>query len=172
VIGQYTLLHLQNAIVNRPDRPHHQSIWHRDLPYLDRTSSRPLALSALFCVDDFSVESGGTSCVPGSHLIGEQPPDTFLAKHAVTIEADAGDVIVFDSMLLHRAGINRSSALRRAVNNVYSVGIIRQQIDLPRALAGRYADDPALAILLGYDSSAPASAEAYRLRRMARLEPR
>ena len=60
VIGGYCLLHLQNAIINRPDRPHHHSAWHRDLPYFDRTSSAPLALSAIFCIDRFSAQTGAT----------------------------------------------------------------------------------------------------------------
>lgn len=169
VVGEYCLLHLQNAIVNRPDRAHHQSSWHRDLPYLDRVSSAPLALSALFCIDEFSVNTGATTCIPGSHLVADPPPEAFLARHCLSMEAGAGDVIVFDSMLLHRAGANQSANPRRGVNNVYSVGIIRQQIDLPLAMEGRHADDPSLAIFLGYASNAPASAEEYRLRRLRRL---
>ena len=168
VVGDYCLLHLQNAIVNRPDRAHHQSSWHRDLPYLDRVSSAPLALSALFCIDEFSVESGATSCIPGSHLVADPPPEAFLATHAVSMEAGAGDVIIFDSMLLHRAGANQSANPRRGINNVYSVGIIRQQIDLPRAMDGRHADDPRLAVFLGYASNAPTSADEYRVRRLRR----
>ena len=171
VIGSYYLLHLQNAIVNGPNRPHHQSAWHRDLPYVDRTSSKPLALSALFCVDEFNASTGATWCIPGSHLFARVPSDSFLDKHAVAMEANAGDVVVFDSMLAHRAGTNTSTKPRRAVNNVYSVGIIRQQIDLPRALGGRYAEDPELVVLLGYASNAPDSADAYRLRRLDRLGP-
>jgi ectoine hydroxylase-related dioxygenase (phytanoyl-CoA dioxygenase family) len=157
---------LQNAIVNRPAQVHHQAAWHRDLPYLDRISSAPLAVSALFCIDDFTVENGATWCLPGSHLLAEPPSDRFLAGHSVAICAGAGDVIVFDSMLLHRAGANESTRPRRAVNHVYSVGIIRQQIDLPRALNGRHADDPHLAVLLGYASNAPVSADDYRSRRL------
>ena len=171
VIGNYCLLHLQNAIVNRPSTAHHQSAWHRDLPYLDRTSSTPLAMSALFCIDEFTVETGATWCLPGSHVVAEPPSDNFLALHAVPIEANAGDVIVFDSMLVHRAGINESSKVRRGINNVYSVGIIRQQIDLPRALDGRFGDDPQLAIFLGYTSNAPVSAEDYQRQRLRRHAP-
>ena len=168
VIGSYYLLHLQNAIANGPDRPHHQSAWHRDLPYVDRTSSKPFAVSALFCVDEFNASTGATWCIPGSHLFATLPSDSYLDKHAIAIEANAGDVIVFDSMIAHKAGTNTATKPRRAVNNVYSVGIIRQQIDLPRALGGRYADDPELAVLLGYASNAPDSADAYSRRRLDR----
>jgi hypothetical protein len=69
VLGDFVTLHLQNAIINRPGAHHHQAAWHRDLPYQDWTSSKPLALSALFCVDPFSIETGGTTIIPGSHRL-------------------------------------------------------------------------------------------------------
>ena len=172
IIGDYCLLHLQNAIINQPERPHHQSAWHRDLPYLNRTSSSPLAISALFCVDEFSIETGATLVLPGSHRTSQPPSDADLTQYARPVAARAGDVIVFDSMLVHRAGANHSSLPRRAVNNVYSVGIIRQQIDLPRALEGRHSEEAQRAVLLGYTSNAPDSAEAYRRSRLDRLDPK
>src|SRR5262245_52069045 len=52
--GGYILLHLQNGIINTPHEEHHQSAWHRDLPYQEFTISKPLAVSALYCLDDFT----------------------------------------------------------------------------------------------------------------------
>jgi ectoine hydroxylase-related dioxygenase (phytanoyl-CoA dioxygenase family) len=75
---------------------------------------------------------------------------------------------VFDSMVFHRAGENRSGRPRRAVNQVFSTPIIAQQISLPDALQGKYADDPALARLLGYDVAPARSVAAWRERRLAR----
>jgi hypothetical protein len=51
---------------------------------------------------------------------------------------------------------------------VYAVPIIAQQISLPDALAGRYADDPVLARLFGYDVAPGRSVTAWRERRLAR----
>src|ERR1700722_1395598 len=62
--GGYVLLHLQNGIINRPDKKHHQSRWHRDLPYQEFVSSRPLAVGALFCIDEFTKENGCTNVLP------------------------------------------------------------------------------------------------------------
>ena len=40
---------------------HHQSAFHRDLPYQHFTSSRPIAINALFCADEFTNENGATA---------------------------------------------------------------------------------------------------------------
>ena len=60
MIGQFTILNLQNAIINRSDEQHHQSAWHRDLPYQNWTISKPLAIGALFAIDRFDASTGGT----------------------------------------------------------------------------------------------------------------
>jgi len=84
------------------------------------------------------------------------------------ITTSNGSFIVFDAMLFHRAGANVSDRPRRAVNQVFSVPVIAQQISLPAALGGRYADDPALARLFGYEVAPPPSVAAWRERRLAR----
>jgi ectoine hydroxylase-related dioxygenase (phytanoyl-CoA dioxygenase family) len=158
----------QNGVVNPPGENHPQGAYHRDLPYQHFVSSRPLALSALFCIDPFRVETGATTALPASHLNERFPSDEVRASIETPIEAAPGAFIVFDSMLFHRAGANRSGRPRRAVNHVFTVPIIAQQIALPVALAGRFADDPELSPLLGYDAAPAASVAEWRKRRLAR----
>ncbi len=169
VLGPRFLLHLQNGIINRPTREHHQSSWHRDLPYQEWTCSKPLALGCLVCLLDFNQETGGTLVLPGSHLSERMPSQEYIQRHEQQACAPAGSVIVFNAMLYHRAGVNRSSHVRRGVNHVFCTEILKQQIDLPRALGGRYSDDPELAILLGYASSPAESVVDYRSRRARRV---
>src|SRR5690348_15762982 len=47
ILGDWFILNLQNAVINRPHRTHHQSAWHRDLPHQNWVISRPLAVGAL-----------------------------------------------------------------------------------------------------------------------------
>ena len=61
-LGDFFILNLQNAIINTPNDEHHQSSWHRDLPYQNYVISNPLSINALFCIDNFSVETGGDYC--------------------------------------------------------------------------------------------------------------
>jgi len=168
LLGEYIVLMQQNGVINPSGQRHTQVAYHRDLPYQHFVSSRPLAVSALFCIDPFSSETGATTMIPGSHRMEQFPSDSVAAELDTAVIADAGSFIVFDSMVFHRAGDNRSGRPRRAVNHVYSVPIIAQQISLPDALDGRYADDPALARLFGYGVTPAPSVTAWRERRLSR----
>jgi ectoine hydroxylase-related dioxygenase (phytanoyl-CoA dioxygenase family) len=106
--------------------------------------------------------------IPGSHRVERFPSVEVAESLEVSVSAEPGSLVVFDSMLFHRAGNNRSGRIRRAVNNVFSVPIIAQQISLPLALNGRHSDDPALSQLLGYDSAPAASVLEWRTRRLLR----
>jgi ectoine hydroxylase-related dioxygenase (phytanoyl-CoA dioxygenase family) len=165
LIGDFVVLHLQNGIINRPAQSHRQSVWHRDLPYQEWTSSKPLAVSALYCIDPFTPETGCTHVLPHSHQADRLPRPDYVNEHAVPVAAPAGSVICFDCMLFHRAGQNSSSEVRRGINHVYTIPLIKQQIDLPRALGRGYATDPRLAQLLGYTSQSYESVGAWRAAR-------
>jgi ectoine hydroxylase-related dioxygenase (phytanoyl-CoA dioxygenase family) len=168
ILGNYFILHLQNGIINMPSEEHHQSSWHRDLPYQNWVSSEPLACNVFFCLDAFSEETGGTLLLPFSHKIPMMPSEKYLEKHALQVAAPAGSVLLFDSMVFHKAGFNRSNQIRRGVNHLYAKAIIRQQIDLPAALGGRYSDDPFLRVLLGYDNKSPENVDAFRSNRLGK----
>ena len=172
LLGDYVVLMQQNGVSNPPRQGHTQTAYHRDLPYQHFVSSRPLAVSALFCIDAFRPETGATTVLPGSHRVEAFPSEAVAASIDTAVVADAGSYIVFDSMLFHRAGANVTDRPRRAVNQVFSVPVIAQQISLPSALDGRYADDPALARLLGYESTPASSVLAWRERRLARAAAR
>jgi ectoine hydroxylase-related dioxygenase (phytanoyl-CoA dioxygenase family) len=170
LLGDYVVLHLQNGILNRSDQRHNQASWHRDLPYQSFVSSKPLAVSAFWCLDPFNEETGGTCLLPASHRIADLPSSEFVEEHAVQISAEPGSVLIFDAMTFHRAGRNRSGRVRRGVNHVYTVPILQQQLRLPALLAGRYSGDERYRRLLGYDSEPAASVREYRERRLERLQ--
>ena len=166
ILGSFYILNLQNAIINRPNEEHHQSSWHRDLPYQNWTISKPLSINALFCIDDFSVETGGTIVVPYTHKTEVLPSDKYIKRHAITATAKAGSVIVFDSMLFYKAGYNSSNIIRRAVNHQYQIPLLKQFYDFPKALKGKFSDDKFLAQLLGYTSQVPLDDVEWRKRRI------
>lgn len=170
VLGDYFILHLQNGIINKPAEVHHQSSWHRDLPYQNFVISKPIAIGALFCIDDFTEENGCTQVVPFTHKCETIPSAEYINANKVHAVAKAGSVIVFDAMLFHKAGYNASSQIRRGINNVYITPILKQQIDMPRALNGRYADDAFLRRFLGYDSAVAESDVAWRENRVTKVK--
>lgn len=171
LLGENFILMSQNAIINRPSNEHYQVTWHRDLNYQHWVSSRPLAVSALYCIDDFSEETGGTNLLPASHHSEVFPSPEYVAAHQMVVEAKAGSVIVFDAMLYHRSGTNRSANPRRAVNHIFTLPLIKQQISFPRMLGGKYMDDPFLRMFLGYDSETGDSVQAWRERKLGITTP-
>jgi hypothetical protein len=173
MLGSHFILNQQNGVVSPPaGAGHRQASYHRDLPYQHLVTSRPLALSALFCLDEFTADSGATFVLPASHRLEAFPDDALVEKAEQQVMAAAGSFIVFDSMLYHRAGSNRGAAPRRAVNHVYSLPILKQQIALPPLLDSRLAEDPRVALLLGFDSDPPRSVAEWIATRHARSSAR
>jgi ectoine hydroxylase-related dioxygenase (phytanoyl-CoA dioxygenase family) len=162
LLGDYFVLMSQNAIVNSPSDEHYQVTWHRDLNYQHFVSSRPLAISALFCVDDFCEATGGTYLLPASHKIETFPSPDYVLRHQTGVTAAPGSMIIFDSMVFHRSGDNRSGRPRRAINHIYTLPLIKQQISLPRMLQGKFSDDPFLSKFLGYESETAETAQSWR----------
>jgi ectoine hydroxylase-related dioxygenase (phytanoyl-CoA dioxygenase family) len=170
-LGDWFILNLQNATIVRPGVTHHQSSWHRDLPYQNGIASRPLAINALLAIDEFSADTGGTQVVPFTHKTDVLPSDSYIECNRITASAPAGSALVFDSMLFHRAGFNRSSGVRRSVNHLYTLPLIKQQYDFPRALQKRESGlEPSVARLLGFTSQVPLDDKTWRLARAARLQ--
>jgi ectoine hydroxylase-related dioxygenase (phytanoyl-CoA dioxygenase family) len=166
ILGNYFVLHLQNGIINMPNQEHHQSSWHRDLPYQNWTSNKPLACNVYYCLDDFNNKTGATFVLPYSHQFTNAPSQTYMEKHSLQIIAPAGSAILFNSMLFHKAGFNfTNDKLRRGINHVYVTPIITQQINLPALLKGKYADDEFLNMLFGYKTKLAGSVSEYRAMR-------
>ena len=173
-LGDYFVLMLQNGVINAPGVGNEQNAgyWHRDLNYQHFISTRPISISALFCIDDFSEEAGGTFVLPASHKTEAFPSEEFVLKNETVVNAPAGAAIVFDSMLYHRGGHNRSTHPRRGLNHMYTLPLIKQQISLPGMLKGKFSEDPFLKKFLGYDSESDESVIEFRRKRLGRLQPR
>jgi ectoine hydroxylase-related dioxygenase (phytanoyl-CoA dioxygenase family) len=170
LLGENFILMSQNAIINRPVDGHYQLTWHRDLNYQHYVSSRPLAFSALYAIDDFTEETGGTWLIPASHKSEQFPSFDYVQRHGKQMIAPAGSILLFDAMVYHRAGANRSAGLRRSVNHIYCVPMIQQQISLPSMLRGKFSDDPFLRMFLGYDTETGQSVQQWRTRKLAQAD--
>jgi ectoine hydroxylase-related dioxygenase (phytanoyl-CoA dioxygenase family) len=162
VFGENFVLLQQNGVINRPSGAHYQKRWHRDLPFQHWTASRPIAIAALFCLDDFNPITGGTYALPASHSHEAFPSDAFVHEHEEAMTAPAGTFIVMDAMMFHRAGHNSSAHERRGINHLIGLPFLAQQIDIPGMLDGAHAEDPLLSRYLGYRWRPAPSVEAWR----------
>lgn len=96
--------------------------WHQDTVPRDRQIA-----TAMIFLDDARADNGPMCVLPGSHLDGRMPidpadpiaqladPSIIDDSDAVTVTVEAGSVLVFHSLLLHRSSPNRSAADRRAL---------------------------------------------------------
>ena len=159
-------VNLQRVVISSPSKVHAASIWHRDFSYQDFTSSKPLALTALAMLDGSNPENGGPSVLPASHRYDRFPTDEFALRHAVPLDCEPGDVFLLDSALYHRGGRNIGTVPRHSVVTIYTVPVIRQNVDYPRLLNGKYSNDPELRMLMGYNTKMPASDLEYRLAKL------
>jgi ectoine hydroxylase-related dioxygenase (phytanoyl-CoA dioxygenase family) len=159
IAGKF-VLNQQNGLINPPRENGTQGAWHRDLPYQHFVSSRPLAINALFCVDDFTVENGATFVLPESHKSEAFPNAQYIEENALQIEAKAGSFIVLDCMLFHAGGYNQTVAERRAVNNVFNIPYFKQQINIPGNMESSNLSDTEKEIM-GFGFQEPGSIEDY-----------
>ncbi len=162
LIGDTSILHLQNGIILFPDKAHNQSSYHKDFPK-NFISDEILSINALIVIDRFDETSGGTFFVPGSHRFKEKPSSTYIKNNEIQVFADPGDVIFFDSMLWHKGGKNISREPRRAINQQYTKPFIKQQISYPDLLKNKVSRETKLAQVLGMWSVPPKNLKEYRV---------
>jgi ectoine hydroxylase-related dioxygenase (phytanoyl-CoA dioxygenase family) len=169
LIGPNVVLMMQNGVINRSERLQAQTAWHRDLNYQHWVCSRQLAISAMVCLEDFTEETGGTIFLAGSHKIEPMPSQALINSAAETPRADAGSIVLFDSMTFHRSGVNRSGRVRRGINHVVGAPIMGQVIDVPRMLGDDAPLDPFVAGYLGYRWNPAESVANWRRKKLAAI---
>jgi ectoine hydroxylase-related dioxygenase (phytanoyl-CoA dioxygenase family) len=97
--------------------------------------------------------------------LAEFPSKNFLDKYSCQVTAKAGTYLVLDGMLFHKAGANKSSNERRALNHVIGLPFMGQVIDLPAAMAENNVSlptDPRLRRYLGAQWGSVGSATEWR----------
>jgi len=73
-------------------------------------------------------------------------------------------------MLFHRAGANNTDEERKLLVHMYTLPFIKQQVNYPKMLNGKYSDDKNLSYLLGYDSEVEDNVVNWRRRRKRRYD--
>lgn len=115
---------------------------------------RPVSISTVWAIDDFTYENGATEVVPGSHRWGDElpAPDVDL----VPVEMPAGSAVIFLGTLWHRGGANRTDRPRLGITPQYCEPWARQQENMILAVGAAAASMPSrLQELLGYSIHPP-----------------
>ena len=158
--GKFILLNF-SATLNPPGALPYTFRPHRDVRAW--TGDYRLSLNMLVMLDDFTAENGATRFLDGSHRLDELPsPETFEAG-ARRRTGKAGDVLLFNSLVVHAGAPNRSAGGRAALTLCFGRPFMKPQMDWPRFL-GSSAEcglTPRARQLLGYDARVAASLDEY-----------
>lgn len=122
-----------------------------------------LSLNMLVMLDDFTIENGATRLLEGSHRTEAMPSAEVFAEQAISLTGKAGDIILFDSLVVHSAAPNGSSALRRGLTLCFGRPFMKPQMDWPRFLPveSHAGLTPTARQLLGFHARVPSSVEDY-----------
>ena len=78
---------------------------HRDLPY-KITQLKPIALSIYFTLNNYNKKNGGI--IFQVLINGFLPSLKYLKNNYFQVHCPAGSAIIFNSLLFHKAGVNKS----------------------------------------------------------------
>jgi ectoine hydroxylase-related dioxygenase (phytanoyl-CoA dioxygenase family) len=108
-------------------------------------------VSAIWAIDDFTVDNGATELIPESHRWGPDAPGEDDSRIEPVV-MPAGSVVVFMGTLWHRGGANMSTRPRLAITPQYCEPWLRQieqqVLAVPPDVAARYSER--VQQLLGY----------------------
>ena len=139
---------------------HCDQVWH-PVPFPEHN----LFLTACWACDDFTLESGATTVVPGS-VVKRRPPslDEIAATETVPIECKGGSIVVWDGRVWHDNATRTIDGERAVLHVSYTRLMLRQMEVYPRPLQDRLVEEygEPMAQLLGrYDFLAKPEGKAY-----------
>ena len=126
-LGRFAHVSFASAIINAPGNP--RGTWHADWPFNQHVAGHVSApypdavmhITTLWMLSPFTVQTGGTLVVPGSHRSPTNPTADSLFKAGEALPGElnatgaAGDVLMFDSRLWHSTASNSTAEPRVAL---------------------------------------------------------
>jgi hypothetical protein len=158
--GKYVMATF-GASLNVPGATSYVARPHRDIRAF--TVGYRMSLNMLVMLDDFTAENGATLLLDGSHQVEALPEPDLFHRHARQVLGKAGDILLFDSLLVHSSAPNRSGQIRRALTITLTRPWMKPQIDFPRYLSAEAQArlTPLARQLLGFNAQVADSLEAY-----------
>jgi ectoine hydroxylase-related dioxygenase (phytanoyl-CoA dioxygenase family) len=119
-------LHLSQLIAIGPGSP--AQALHRDqwcFDFFAFPDDVEVELSTMWALTDFTVATGATRVIPGSHRDGDEA----VADEHRTVRAEMrpGSVLLYSGRTIHGGGANTSDEVRLGLNAEYTLGWLRQE---------------------------------------------
>jgi ectoine hydroxylase-related dioxygenase (phytanoyl-CoA dioxygenase family) len=109
-------------------------------------------ISAMWALDDFTIENGATCVIPKSH--NHDSKSDYDSNDIVNAVMPKGSVLFYLGDTVHGGGANNSDSPRAGLINTYSLGWLRQEenhyLTIPREVAESYPEN--IRRLMGYQS--------------------
>ena len=152
------ILNSYGAVLNRKTNSYVHNI-HRDIRF---TSDRIFMVNLIVMLHDFTIENGATWLLPKSQMI-RGCSDSLFNNDSIQITGKAGDILVFDSRLLHKAGKNKTAQNRDCLTLTLSKPFFKQQLDYTKGVDRKILESSPEYIkqLLGYYSRVPKCLDEY-----------
>ncbi len=158
--GKWILLNY-GAALNPPGSRPYTCKPHRDVRAF--TPGYPMSLNMLVMLADFTVETGATLILSGSHRTEETPPPADFFDRAERLVGKAGDIVLFNSLTVHAAAPNRSDAWRPALTLCLGRPFMKPQMDWPRYLPAEFQSRMTDKVrqIMGFNARVAASLDEY-----------
>lgn len=128
-------------------------------------------VGVIFALDGFTEANGATRYMPRSHLSRVSPTTESFEAGSMSATCNAGDMIVFQGRLFHKAGVNRTDRARHALTLNFCRSYMRQRFDYPRMVtedeAARYSENTRR--VLGWHVRMPTSLDEFYVPEEQRL---
>lgn len=154
--GGHSILNSMGGNFNFPDAGNYASRVHRDVRSF---SNDRVMINTLVALDPLTEKNGATWLMPGGHRLSEKPDDGEFDAQAIQVMAPAGSILMWDSRLWHRAGVNYTDKPRRIITPIFTRPWFKQGLDYPRAIGNDRPLSETLKQVIGYNARVPANLE-------------
>jgi ectoine hydroxylase-related dioxygenase (phytanoyl-CoA dioxygenase family) len=164
VLGPGCIVYAYTSSSMPPERTNYSRRIHRDCPRV--IPGYVTNVGATILLDDFTEENGATYYLPGSHRRAAHegaPSKDEFERGAKRLIAPRGSVFLFNALLWHAGGDNRTKAWRHALTINMCRPFMKQRIDLPRMMESMDLSGASESALqkLGFRAQVPSSREEY-----------
>ena len=158
--GKFILLNF-GAALNPPHVRSYTFRPHRDVRAFTRDYR--LSLNMLVLLAEFTPLTGGTRILSGSHHIEQMPSAELFERRAEQIVGNAGDIVLFNSLVVHSAAPNQSNDRRRALTLCLGRPFMKPQMDWQRFLSHEFQASmtPSVRQLFGFNARVATSLDEY-----------
>ncbi len=131
---------------------------HIDYPLSVMPTPRPsfaIVANSVWFLDDFTLENGATSCIPGSHLrLAAMPEPGVEYDDEVQIPGPKGSVLIVNGSAWHGSSANHTNWDRVALLGFFCRAFMKPQQDHSKLVSDAILNraTPTLKRLLGFDS--------------------